>query len=149
MTSSPVPQHPILRSIEVIGSALKDTADVDPTFMKTADKAAALKELSVQASQLEGLRMRLMASSQDVADRDAVRSVAGWLESRTLTEHAPNLRSLRLAQALDRRWLQLGAALTDGRANLAQVEVIARALGELPDDVPAETLQKAEAHLVE
>jgi hypothetical protein len=117
--------------------------------MSTGDKAAALQALSVQASQIEALRLRVMAGAQDVADRDAARTVAGWLESRTRTEHGPNLRSLRLAQALDRRWQQVAAGLASGRVNLPQAEVIVRALDELPDDVPTETLHHAEAHLVD
>jgi hypothetical protein len=150
MSSSPAsPAHPILRAIEEIGSALKDVADVDPTFMSTTDKATALQALTEHASRLEGLRLRVIASAQDVADGDAVRTVAGWLETRTLTDHGPNHRSLQLARALDRRWHQVGAALSGGQVNLAQAEVIARALDELPDDVIPETLQDAEAHLIE
>ena len=141
--------HPILRATAEIGAALKDVADVDPTFMSTSDKATALKALSAELAQLEGLRLRVMAASQDVADRDATRTVAGWLETRTRTEHGPNLRSLKLAQALDRRWQRTAAALAHGQLNLAQAEVIVRALDELPADVAPETVLSAEAHLVE
>jgi len=140
--------HPILRATAEIAAALKDVADVNPTFMSTADKAAALQALSVELARLESLRLRVMACAQDVADRDASRTVAGWLEATTRTEHSANLRSLRLAQALDHRWQRTGAALGSGTVNLAQAEVIVRALDELPDDVPAETLDRAEEHLV-
>lgn len=150
MSSSPIApaQHPYVRAAELIASALKDVADVNPAFMTTQNKAAALLAFTALTSQIEGLRLGLIATSQDVADHDAARSIAGWLEMRTLTDHAPNHRSLHLAHALDRRWHQVSAALSEGRVNLAQTEVIARALDELPDDVPPETLRQAEAHLV-
>jgi len=140
--------HPILRASREIGAALKDVADIDPTFMSTSDKAVALEILSSEINQLEALRLRVMANGQDVADRDAVRTLAGWLQTRTRTEHGPNVRSLRLAQALDRRWHQTATGLAHGRVNVAQAEVIVRALEELPDDVPAETVARAEEHLV-
>ena len=146
--SSTAPLHPVLRAAAVIGSALKDVADVDPVFMSTAEKAHALELFTSEIDQLEGLRLRLMANSQDVADRDASRTVAGWLEVRTRTDHAPNLRRLRLAEALDRRWHQTAEGLAHGRVNLAQAEVIVRALDDLPDEVPAEVVARAEEHLV-
>ncbi|RNL81181.1 DUF222 domain-containing protein, partial [Nocardioides marmorisolisilvae] len=118
------PVHPILRATATIGSALKDVVDVDPVFMATADKARALEALTAEINQMEALRLRLIANAQDVADRDACRSLAGWLETRTRTEHGPNLRSLRLAEALEKRWHQTASALTHGRVNLAQAEVI-------------------------
>lgn len=141
--------HPILRAAAEIGAALKDVADVDPTFMSTPDKATALEALSVELAQLESLRLRVIAAAQDLADRDATRTVAGWLETRTRTEHGPNLRSLKLAQALDRRWHRTADALAHGQVNVAQAEVIVRALDELPPDVSRETVLSAETHLVE
>lgn len=146
--SSPDGLHPILRAAADIGTALKDVADIDPVFMSTSDKAAALEALSVEINQMEALRLRLMAHGQDVADRDACRTVAGWLETRTRTEHGPNLRSLRLGQALERRWRRTAQGLTDGTVNIAQAEAIVRALDELPEEVPAETVDRAEEHLV-
>ncbi len=150
MTSSPAvaDRHPILRATDHIGAALKDVAGVDPMFMATRDKADALMALSILESQLTSLRMRVMVSAQDVADLDAARTVAGWMEARTRTDHGPNHRSLHLAQALDGRWHQVGSALNEGRVNVAQAEVITHALDELPDDVPVATLESAEAHLV-
>jgi hypothetical protein len=150
MSSSPVDltRHPYLRAADQIASALKDTFDVDPTFMSTREKAEALLAFTSLASQLEGLRLGLIATGQDVADRDAVRTIAGWLETRTNTDHGPNHRSLRLAHALDRCWHQVAAGLADGRVNVAQAEVIVHALDELPDNVPVETTLQAEGHLV-
>src|SRR5437588_10431597 len=96
-SSIDVSRHPYLRAADLIASAIKDVVDVDPTFMPTRDKAEALLAFTSLSSQLEGCRLSLIAAGQDVADRDAARTVAGWLETHTLTDHGPNHRSLHLA----------------------------------------------------
>ncbi len=48
-----------------------------------------------------------------------------WLRcsrSDTRTDGGSNRRDLALAQALDRRWTQVGAALGQGDLNVAQAE---------------------------
>jgi hypothetical protein len=147
--SKPGDQHPLLRAGDKVEAALKDVADTDPAFMGRREKAEALVQLTGLVSLLEAQRMRVIAASDDVADADSCRTVAGWLETRTRTDHAPNHRTMKLAQALDRSWTQVRDGLADGRVNLAQAEVIVRALEELPgDEVPADVLAQAEAHLV-
>jgi hypothetical protein len=53
-----------------------------------------------------------------------------------------------LAVGLDRRWVVLAAALRAGDINVAQAEVIARALEDLPREVPEDVLVRAEETLV-
>jgi hypothetical protein len=50
---------------------------------------------------------------------------------------------------LDRSWQRLGHALAEGRVNVEQARVIARALEDLPGDLEPETVLKAEEHLVD
>ena len=59
--------HPVLECAAVIGSSLKSVADVNPAFMTTTDKRAALLELTDLGSQLESLRLRVIAACDDVA----------------------------------------------------------------------------------
>ncbi len=67
----------------------------------------------------------------------------------TRGDYGANRRDLALAEALDRRWTDVAAALGAGDLNVAQAQVITRALDELPSDkLPAEVLAAAEAHLV-
>lgn len=147
--SDPSTRHPLLRAGDRVEAALKDVADLDPVFLTTRDKREALQQLTRLTSQLEGLRLRVIASAADVADVDSCRSVAGWLESQTRAHHGPSHRSMKLAEALERRWTAVRDGLADGLVNLAQAEVIVRCLDDLPaDDVPAEVLTRAEAHLV-
>ena len=90
----------------------------------------------------------MLAAAEDVAAEHGARSPAAWLAHRTRADHAPAARQGRLAEALDARWHQLGEALVEGRASVAQAETITRALDALPDTVAPEVLVKAEAHLV-
>ena len=53
-----------------------------------------------------------------------------------------------LAEALDERWTQVGAALAEGAVNVPQARVIAEALDALPGALDAEMGVKAEAYLV-
>ncbi len=129
-------------------SALKDVADVDPAFMRTADKKVALIGLDRAASQLEELRLRVLGAAEDVAMEDGARDAAAWLAHWTRSDRGQTRRDLRLARALDSRWHRTARALREGDANPAQAEVIVRAVEELPGDLDAEVMAQAESRLV-
>lgn len=141
--------HPIIAATGLIDEALKAVADSNPTFMSTSDKAEALRELVRLESRVAELRMRILAEAADVAAKAGARDAAGWLahECRLRCEDAR--ADLRLAGALDRRWTSTGAALRSGDVTPAQARVVVRALEELPDEVPAEVLGRAEDALIE
>jgi hypothetical protein len=141
--------HPILTATSVIDEALKAVADTNPTFMPTADKGEALKELVHIESRVAELRMRILADAADLAEKTGARDAADWFADATHTRFEDARADLRLATALDRRWQALGAAVREGRVNTAQSRVIARALDALPDEVPQDVLVAAEAALVE
>jgi hypothetical protein len=147
-TSTTQARHPVLACADEITQALKNVSDVDPMFMATPDKAAALLELTQLTDQLESLRLRVIAASGDVAATDASRNVAAWIAPRTLTDYSPNGADERLAGDLAQRWTLVGAGLGEGSVNLAQAKVIVRALNALGDDVDPDLVKQAEAHLV-
>jgi hypothetical protein len=141
--------HPVLRCIEDLGAALKETADVPVAFMAPPEKRAALVGLSAIEAQVAALRLRLMAAGDDVALEEGARDIAALLTHHTRTDGGTNRRDLALAQALDKRWSSVATALGRGEINLAQAHVIVRALDELPaDDLPVEVLAAAEGHLI-
>ena len=129
-------------------SALKDVADVDPAFMRTADKKVALIGLDRVASQLEELRLRVLGAAEDVAMEDGARDAAAWLAHQARSDRGQARRDLRLARALETRWHVVSGALREGEANPAQVDVIVRALEGLPDDLDPEVVAQAEERLV-
>jgi len=147
-TSTTQTRHPVLACADEITAALKNVSEVDPMFMATTDKAAALLELTQLTGQLESLRLRLIAASGDVAEQDGSRNVGTWLGPRTLTDTAANTAAQTLADDLAHHWTLVGAGLGEGSVNLAQARVIVRALNALGDDVDPDLVKQAEAHLV-
>ncbi len=144
-----VPEHPVRACARVIGSALDQVADVDPMYMTTPDKAAALVELNCLSARLEALRLRVLATADDVALDSGDRSPAAWLAHRTRSDIGQALSDGRLAESLGSRWQLVRSALADGAMHVAQARVIISALDELPADLDPEVRRQAEAHLVE
>lgn len=141
--------HPVLVCADMLETALKETADAQVMFMDADDKRAALLRLARLDAQLAGLRLRVMAASDDVAEAEGARDIAALITHHTRSDPGTNRRNLALAEALDRRWTQVAVALGQGDLNLAQAQVITHALDGLPrDKVSAEVLSRAEGHLV-
>lgn len=143
-------EHPVLACADALEQVLADAALVPVEFMPTRDKANALVRLAAVEARLSALRLRLLAHADDVALEHGARDAAAWLSHETLDEQGARRRDLALAEALDRRWTLLGAALAEARVNPAQAQVIAHALNELPaDELHDGILTQAEEHLVE
>jgi len=141
--------HPIVAAATDVRASLKAVADANPTFMGVDDKAMALRELVAAEAQLAELRMRILADAGDLAEQTAARDAAGWLAHHTRTRFADTRADLALAIALDRERQVLAAGMREGAVTLAQAHVVHRALTALPDAVDAETVSRAEAHLVD
>lgn len=141
-------QHPVLATVAVMEAALKDVSDIDPVFMRTPDKAAALLALSRVASQVEELHLRLLTCADDVADEDGARDPASWLAFRSRSDPAVLRRDQWLGRLLERRFREVGAAMRQGRLNRGQAEVVVRSLAALPDALDPEILGRAEERLV-
>lgn len=143
--------HPVLGCVGRIASALDDVAGIDAAYLTGAEKRAALLGLSGVLSGLEELRLRVLAAGQelgDVAVDDASRDAAAWLAHHAHLDPSRARRLARLAGDLAHRYPTLGAALRAGRVDLAQADVIARALTELPDDLDPDLLALAEKELI-
>ena len=141
------PQHPVLTCASSLAVALGEVESVDPLFMTTADKQTALVDLAAVAARLDELRLRVLGAADDVAALHGARDAGAWLAHATRADDAAGRRDLALARDLQRRPL-VAAAMRTGRLDRAQAVVITRALDALPDDVPAQTLEQAEAVLV-
>lgn len=143
--------HPILDCLASIEASLKDVQGVDPVFMATPVKADALRTATTLQARLAELKLRVLATADDVADQHGARDAAAWLAHQTRTDGAQARREQRLAHALTNR-PQLARALASGAVSPAQADVIARALHDLPTSgehaVGADVVSAAEAHLV-
>ena len=141
--------HPIITAASDVRSMLKGVGDANPTFMTVEEKATALRELVAAEAQLAELRLRILADAGDLAAETAAKDAAGWLAEHTRVRYADARAELRLAEALDRDRPSLAAAMREGSATLAQAHVNARAQRALPAQVDADTVVRAESHLVE
>jgi hypothetical protein len=146
--ASPSLEHPVLRCADRIAAALDDVADVDPLYLPTPDKAAALVRLARVEERLHELRLRVLASADDVALDAGARSPGAWLAHQTRSGRGEAMAAQRLAEALTTRWRQVQSALAAGEVTRGQARVIVQSLDDLPDDLDPELLRKAEAHLL-
>jgi len=147
MMSVPFEEHPLLRCLGSVDAAIDDAAELDPAFLPTHDKARALRAVDRELARLEGLRLRLLAASADVAADEGARSPGVWLAAESRAGSASGVRAQRLAEALE-RWPEVGRALRGGQVNPAQAAVVADALDALPSDLGADLAAKACAQLL-
>ena len=148
MTALPLPQHSILTCLAELERALDDATDAQAVYLATSEKAEALRRLAVVEARIAGMRLRVMASSDDVAEETGARDVAAWFSHHTLAEPEGARADQRLAQSLDRDRPLVAAALSAGRCSVAQARVIAHALDELPTRLGRDVLTSAETTLV-
>lgn len=141
--------HPVLTAVDALRDALAGASEVPVELMSTPEKTEALVALSRLGDQITALRLRVLASADDVAVESGARDAGAWLAQQTRIDHGPARRDLRLGEALIERWTHLGSAMADGRVNEEQARVIASSLDALPDDVATETVAEAELHLIE
>jgi hypothetical protein len=140
--------HPVLGCVAELEAALKGVADVDPAFMPTEDKAAALLALTRLVGRVEELRGRVLASADDVAAEEGARDAAAWLAHHARLDVGHARAALRLDRAGVDRWQALARARREGEVTTAQAETIRRALADLPADLDIEVRLEAEARLV-
>ena len=136
-----------MRALSAVDRALDDVAELDPAFLPTREKERAMVAVQRELARLEGLKLELLAVGRDVADDHAARSAGVWLAVETRSGARSGVRDQRVADALE-RWSDVRTALRTGAINVAQAEVITRAMDALPSDLDSELVAKACAQLL-
>src|SRR5687768_12196086 len=95
------------------------------------------------------MRLAVLAVADDVADEAAARSAGLWLAQTARLERPEGRRMQRLAEALDRRYAEVGETLSSGAISRPQADAIAAALDALPREVDDLLRAHAERHLVQ
>ena len=119
-----------------------------------AATANLLRGLAQVASRLDALTARVLAHAVGVRveETNGATTTATWWADATHRDRATAHRDVKLAVALS-RFTALAEALAEGRVNTEQAHAIARALGDLETDGPAElepvVVEQAEKHLVD
>ncbi len=151
-TLSPPPleaPHPAVAAALRVVDEVEGALALDPAFMPTAAKEAALVAWTKAATLVEAERLRLLAAAEDVAAEHGARDAAAWLSHQTHSDPAEARRDLRFACSLASRWSALDDALAHASVGAGQARAIAHALEAVPDHVDSEVLAKAEAWLVD
>lgn len=94
MMRLPLEEHPLVRCLASVDSALDDVAVLDLTGLPTPDKARVLRSVDRALSRLEGLRLQLLAGALEVASDHVAPSAGDWLAHEAeATGRWPEVRS--------------------------------------------------------
>ena len=147
-------QHPLDRVVETIDAALDEGHAASLIGLDQAATANLLRGLAQVASRLDALTATVLAHAVEVRveETNGATTTATWWADATTRTRATAHRDVKLAVALS-RFTALAEALAEGRVNTEQAHAIARALGDLETDGPAElepvVVEQAEKHLVD
>ena len=147
-------QHPLDRVVETIDAALDEGHAASLIGLDQAATANLLRGLAQVASRLDALTATVLAHAVGVRveETNGATTTATWWADATHRTRATAHRDVKLAVALS-RFTALAEALAAGRVNTEQAHAIARALGDLETDGPAElepvVVEQAEKHLVD
>ena len=147
-------QHPLDRVVERIDAALDEGHAASLIGLDQAATTNLLRGLAQVASRLDALTATVLAHATQVRveETNGATTTATWWSDATHRTRATAHRDVKLAVALS-RFTALAEALAEGRVNTEQAHAIARALGDLETDGPAElepvVVEQAEKHLVD
>lgn len=140
--------HPIIECAADLTSAIEKAAGVEPAFMTTVEKEAALVALADARSRLDALTVRLLAAADDVGEAHGLRDAAAWVAVETRTTRRAARQDLALGRGLAQHESVAGA-LAAGTLRTEQAKVIVEAVDALPKKVPTETRDEARRVLLE
>jgi hypothetical protein len=106
--------------LAVIERGLDELARIDPGYRTVGEQQDVLVGLSRVIARAEAERMRVLAAADGIAEATGARSTAHWLADASRDEVGPVRRLSALADALDERWSEVGAALAAGAVNVAR-----------------------------
>lgn len=147
MSVATVAAHPILGAVATARAALGEVVEVQPVFMSTAEKQAALVELARLEAQATEARLRVLAAADEVGDASGAKDAAAWVAVATQADPMTARADLNLAKALERRPL-VAAGMQEGSVSPAQARAIVTGVEALPDELGPEVAARAEASLV-
>ena len=147
-------QHPLDRVVETIDAALDEGHAASLIGLDQAATANLLRGLAQVSFRLDALTATVLAHAVGVRveETNGATTTATWWADATNRTRATAHREVKLAVALG-RFTALAEALAEGRVNTEQAHAIARALGDLESDGPAdlepEIVTQAEKHLLD
>jgi hypothetical protein len=149
MTALATPRHRVSVATAQMRAAAASVAGASVWSMDAAETAAtlvALTRLEAQVAELKA-RVAVHADFLSVGAAAGATSTANWLAHQTKQTRPAAHRVLRLGQVLENR-PATATALAAGEVLVEQAQVIVHALEQLPTDLDADLVARAERHLV-
>ena len=144
---------PVLRMCDSLDADLDALATSPAWALSPDEQAEAVVALRRQRARLKELELRcLVAADRNQVGADSgATSTPAWLADRTASTRAACFRDLRLAEQLDEDFDRTRRALAAGVIDAEKAAVIVSAVTALTDehdDLPADTHERAEEHLL-
>jgi len=132
-----------------LGEALDRAAGAEPLYLTTVEKAGVLVDLERLQARLAELQLRVLAVADDVAEQAGARDAAAWLAHQARRDPETTRADARLASALDGERPLVREGMRSGGVSVAQARVIVRVLEDLPADLDADVVTRAEGVMVD
>jgi hypothetical protein len=149
MTAMATPRHRVSVAVAHAHTEMDAVTDASLWSMSAAETAktlVALTRLKARVAELES-RVAVHADFLSVGAAAGATSTANWLAHETRQTRPAAHRVVGLGQVLENR-PATATALAAGDLLVEQAQVIVHALEQLPGDLDADLIAKAEAHLV-
>ncbi|MGY0536884.1 DUF222 domain-containing protein [Nocardioides sp. YJ-D4] len=144
------PGDAIDAALAAIETALQDLLTTDPAYWRTDQKKDLLERLEKLQAQQAALKLRVLATSGDIAEETGAKDASGWMRTELLVDKGVARSQVKLAAAVAKYDL-VAAGLAEGVVSQDKARVITGALDAIEADPAAsgEDLILAEKLLVE
>jgi hypothetical protein len=150
-SSATQPMDPFGSALRAAGDALAEVTDKPTWSIADAELPSLIQAARglVAAADEVSCRMVAEAHARNLADRHGASSTAAWLDGLTGCGRPEASQLTRTARRLANRYGLVRAALAAGAISLVKAHVIRVALDRLPKELSADTLEQAQASMVE
>jgi hypothetical protein len=144
------PGDAIEAALTAIETALHDLLATDPAYWRTGQKKDLLERLEKLRAQQAALKLRVLASSGDIAEETGAKDASGWMRTELLVDKAVARSQIKLASSVAKYDL-VAAGLAEGVVSHDKARVITRALDQIETNpvASAEDLVLAEKLLID
>ncbi|MER6974179.1 DUF222 domain-containing protein [Nocardioides sp. NPDC000445] len=137
-------------ALQAIETALQELLATDPVYWRTEQKKDLLERLEKLQAQQAALKLRVLATSGDIAEETGAKDASGWLRTELLVDKGVARSQIKLAAAVSKYDL-VADGLAEGVVSQDKARVITQALVQIETDpaASAEDLILAEKLLVD
>ncbi|MFE6648158.1 DUF222 domain-containing protein, partial [Nocardioides sp. NPDC057772] len=137
-------------ALTAIESSVQELLSSDPAYWRTGQKKDLLERLEKLQAQQAALKLRVLATTGDIAEETGAKDPSGWMRAELLVDTGAARLQIKLAAGVAKYDL-VAAGLAEGVVSLDKARVITTALDKIEADpvASAEDLVLAEKLLVD